>query len=354
MRIVSLSRTALVFAALLSAIPAAASAASSAQAKAPKAADLVQDGQLIDLQQPKYTLLFRELEQKHGFSQQELRQIFQGQKISRKVLELMDRPWEAKPYYKYFPLFITEQNIRTGKMKLQEHKVLLDRVEQQFGVDRETIVAIWAVETKYGTNQGDFNVLQTLNTLFDAYPRRSDFFRGQLIDFLRLCKENSVDPHAIKGSYAGAFGQTQFIPSSFRDFAVSFDGDRKRDVWNSVPDVLASIANYIKKHGWVLDAPVYAELGHELKDSRLIAAFKQDRKGRIAWQAVRDTQQTHIPPSPGGRALSIVGLELDPQQSAYTFRYVAGYPNFQAITEWNHSNRYAMAVTELAEAFKKP
>ncbi|WP_417914190.1 lytic murein transglycosylase [Candidatus Electronema sp. JM] len=352
MRITSLSSSALLFAALQLALPPAPAVAQTG--KAPKAADLVQDGQLIDLQQPKYRQLFRELEQKYGFNQDELRQIFQGQKISKKVLELMDRPWEAKPYYSYSPLFVTEQNIRTGKAKLREHKELLDRVEGQFGVNRETIVAIWAVETKFGTNQGGFDVLQTLNTLFDAYPRRSDFFRGQLIDFLRLCKENGIDPHGIKGSYAGAFGQTQFIPSSFRSFAVSFDGDRKRDVWNSVPDVLASIANYIGKHGWVLNAPVYAELGPELKDSRLIAAFKQDRKGRIAWQTVRDTQKANLPPSPGSRPLSIVGLELDPQQSAQAFRYVAGYPNFQAITEWNHSNRYAMAVTELAEAFKKP
>jgi len=347
--------TALFFALLLSVFPVvAAKAADAVSQKAPKAADLVQDGQLIDLQQPKYQQLFRELEQKYGFSPVALRSIFQGQKISKRVLELMDRPWEAKPYYKYFPLFITEQNIRTGKAKLLEHKALLDRIEQQFGVNRETIVAIWAVETRYGTNQGDFNVLQTLNTLFDAYPRRADFFRGQLIDFLRLCKENGVDPHGINGSYAGAFGQTQFIPSSFRSFAVSFDGDQRCDVWNSVPDILASIANYIRKHGWVLDAPVYAELGPELKDSRLVAAFKLDRKGRVAWQIVRDTQKANLLPSPGGRPLSIVGLELNPQQSAQAFRYVAGYPNFQAITEWNHSNRYAMAVTELAEVFKKP
>uniref|UniRef100_UPI0040566885 lytic murein transglycosylase n=1 Tax=Candidatus Electronema sp. TaxID=2698783 RepID=UPI0040566885 len=354
MRIASLSCSALLFAALQLAVPPAPLFAQTG--KAPKAADLVQDGQLIDLQQPKYRQLFRELEQKHGFSQDELRQIFKGQTISKKVLELMDRPWEAKPYYKYSPLFITEQNIRTGKAKLQEHKALLDRVEGQFGVNRETIVAIWAVETKYGSNQGSFDVLQALNTLFDAYPRRSDFFRGQLVDFLRLCKENGIDPHGIKGSYAGAFGQTQFIPSSFRSFAVSFDGDRKRDVWNSVPDVLASIANYISKHGWVLDTPVYAELGPVLKDKRLREAMEKGwQKGRVPVEAVRAAAPGRtIPPSPGNRPLSIVELELDPQQSAQAFRYIAGYPNFQAITHWNHSNRYAMAVTELAEAFKKP
>jgi membrane-bound lytic murein transglycosylase B len=343
----SLLRCAFCAAALLL-LPAAVSSAK------PTPTVIVEDGQPINIGQPKYKELFTELELQHGFSRQELNRTFKGVTIAKKVLELMDRPWEAKPYYKYAPLFITQENIVTGKAKLREHEKLFDRIEQQFGVDREVIVAIWAVETRYGARQGDFNMFQTLNTLFDAYPRRSDFFRGQLVEFLLLCRENGIDPHAVNGSYAGAFGQTQFIPSSFRAFAVSFDGDQKRDVWNSVPDVLASIASYISKHGWVLNAPIYAELGSELKDHRLIAAWKKDRKGRIAWQIVRDTQRDDLPPSPGGRALSVIGLELNPQQSSQAFRYVAGYPNFQAVTEWNHSNRYAMAVAELAEAFGKP
>lgn len=321
-----------------------------ASAKQPKAADLVQDGQAIDLSQPKYKQLFRELERKHGFSRQELDQLFKGVTISKRVLELMDRPWEAKPYYKYYPLFITPQNILTGKMKLKEHKQLLDSIEQKFGVDREVIVAIWAVETRYGSNMGDFNIFKTLNTLFAAYPKRSEFFGKELVQFLLLCKENDIDPRQANGSYAGAFGQAQFMPSSFRSYAVSFDGNKQCDLWNSVPDALASIANYLQRHGWMLDTPIYADLGHALKDKRLIAAMDKGRKGRVAWRIVRDQQRDDIPPSPGGRDLSIVKLE----QSADKFRYAAGYPNFQTITEYNHSNFYAMAVTELAEAFSKP
>ncbi len=324
-----------------------------ALAEKPKAADLVKNGQPIDLKQDKYKKLFEKLENKHGYTPAELETIFQGQKISKRVLELMDRQWESKPYYKYFPLFLTPKNIITGKMKLNQHKELLDRVEKEFGVDREIVVAIWGIETRYGTHQGDFNVLQTLNTLFDAYPRRSKFFGNQLLHFLALCKENDVDPKTVKGSYAGAFGQTQFIPSSFRAYAVSFDGNEQRDVWNSLPDVLASIANYIKQYNWTLHGPVYAELGHELKDKRLKEAMKKGRKGRVPWQLVHDVQNADIPASPAGRSLAIVGLELDPEKSEHAFRYIAAYTNFQAITEWNHSNRYAMAVTELAEAFKK-
>ena len=323
---------------------------SSASAK-PKAADLVEDGQPIDLKQDKYVKLFAELKTEHNFTQQELDEIFTGQSINKRVLELMDRQWESKPYYKYHPLFITQKNIETGKQKLIEHEQILDRVEREIGVDREVVVAIWAVETRYGSNQGSYDVLQTLNTLFDAYPRRSKFFRKQLVHFLALCKENNVDPKTIKGSYAGAFGQTQFIPSSFRAYAVSFDGDDTPDVWNSVPDVLASIANYLKQYHWTLNGPMYAELGNELKNQELIATNLKGRKGRISWQKVKDAQKIDLPPSPGNRKLSIVGLELPPESKA-KMRYIAGYPNFQAITEWNHSNRYAMAVTELSEALR--
>jgi len=316
----------------------------------PKAADLVEDGQPINLQQEKYQQLFSELRTEHNFSQAEIDVIFAGQAINKKVLELMDRQWEAKPYYEYAPLFITPGNIETGKKKLADYRELLDRIEQEIGVDREIVVAIWGIETRYGANQGSYYVLQTLNTLFDAYPRRSSFFRKQLIHFLLLCKENNVDPKTVIGSYAGAFGQTQFIPTSFRAYALSYDGDDKRDVWNSVPDILASIANYLKKYHWTLNAPIYWDLGTNLKDQQLIAANLQGRKGRVAWQTVKELQAPDLPPSPDNRDLSIVGLELPPE-SGNTMRYVAGFPNFQAITQWNHSNRYAMAVTELAEAF---
>ncbi len=322
-----------------------------AAGKKSKAADLVKDGESINLAQKKYQNLFHELKNKYHFSDQDLHSIFKGQRISRRVLELMDKQWEARPYYKYAPLFLTRGKIATGKKKLIQYKELLDRIEKEIGVDREVVIAIWGIETRYGAHQGRYNVLRTLNTLFDAYPRRAQFFRKQLIAFLLLCRENNVDPSSVLGSYAGAFGQTQFIPTSFRAYAVSFDGDTKRDVWHSIPDILASIANYLKHFHWALDAPVYAELGHTLNGRQLIAAKLKGRKGRVPWSIVRTAQQVNIPPSPHNKPLSIIALELPPG-GKYLFRYVAGYPNFQAITEWNHSSRYAMAVSELAEAIK--
>lgn len=134
----------------------------------PLAADLVEDGQPIDLDQEKYRQLFAELITKHQFAAEELRALFRGQTINRQVLVLMDKQWEAKPYYHYASLFVTPATIKTGKEKLLQHRALLDRIEATFGVDREVVVAIWAMETRFGSRQGHYAILQTLATLFDA------------------------------------------------------------------------------------------------------------------------------------------------------------------------------------------
>lgn len=309
----------------------------------------VEDGQAIDLSSPRYQELFQELVSHHGFSPKELDMLFAGVTIKKRVLELMDTQWEAKPYFEYSPRFITPLMIEKGKRLLCEHRELLDRIEKELGVEREIVVAIWGIESKFGEHKGAFGMFQTLNTMFDAYPRRSKFYREQLIEYLLLCRENGVDPLTITGSYGGAFGQTQFIPSSFRLYAVDFDGDGRRDVWGSVPDVLASIANYLRRFGWVFKAPVYHELGQKLKGEKLEKAYAKGRKGFVSRAAVKKIQDIDLPPSPENKELTIVGLELRDG----TMRYVAGYPNFQSITKWNNSNRYAMVAAELAEKFRE-
>ncbi len=288
------------------------------------------------------------MREEHGFNQAELEELFRGVTIHKRVLELMDTQWEAKPYFIYRSLFITPSIIRKGKEKLLEHRHLLDKIEKDIGVDREVIIAIWGIETRYGSNLGSFNVFRTLNTLFDAYPRRSAFFRKQLVHFLLLCRENNMDPHIIKGSYAGAFGQTQFIPSSFREYAISYDGDNRRDVFHSTEDILASIANYLKRFHWQFDAPIFHDIGKTLHSPELLSTMEKGRKGRIDHHTVNTAQKTDIPAPQNNKKVSIVGLKISPFKGG-GFRYIAGYPNFHAITAWNHSNRYAMAVTELSQ-----
>ena len=315
------------------------------------AADRVKDGQKIDLTQEKYTLLFQELEHDQQFTKQELDALFKGVRIKRKALVLMDTQWEAKPYYEYRPRFITRSVIRKAKKQLKKHRLLLDRIEKEFGVNREVFIAIWGIESRFGKHSGRFNVFQTLNTLFDAYPRRAEFFRKQLIEFLVLCKENNYDPLTIKGSYAGAFGQTQFIPSSFREYAVSFDGDTRRDVFGSIEDILASIANYLHRFHWTLDAPLYIDIGTKLKGSEVTKAQLKGRKGLVDYQTVHHEHSLSLPTPPEKRPHTKLGRVIARKKGGGK-RYVAGYPNFQAITEWNYSNRYAMAVSELAEAIR--
>lgn len=331
---------------------AGSGAISHAAGNEPVAADLVVDDQVIDISSKPYQDLFRELEEVHHFSRQQLKGLFTGLRIDRKVLQLMDRPTEAKPYYQYRPLFVTPTTITLGKQSLVLYRTIFDRIEKEFGVDREFIVAIWGIESRFGMNQGNFALFQSLNTLFAAYPRRSDFFRTELINFLILCRENRIEPQSVKGSYAGAFGQAQFMPSSFNEYGVDFDGDGRRDLINSLPDVFASIANYLKKFGWQLDGPVYAEIGGKLQSEVLTNAYGIGRKGLVDWQTLIKTQQIAIPEPLGHGQLNIIGLELSPQEGGGT-RFIAGYPNFQAITEYNHSMKYAMAVTEMAESFKK-
>jgi len=316
---------------------------------APLAADLVTDGQPISLDSERYRMLFGELHSKYGFNKDELEKTFAGITIQKRVLELMDKQWESRPWYEYYPRFITTRNILEGRKQLHRYQELLDKIEKELGVEREIIVAIWGIESRFGQNKGDFNLFRTLNTMFDAYPRRSEFYRTQLIDLLLLCRDNNVDPRAITGSYGGAFGQTQFIPSSFQEYAVDFDHDGHRDVWSSVPDVLASIANYLHRYGWKFGAPIYVDIGTELHETKLVEIFKLGRKGLVGWQEVANSQKIELAPPPGNKELTIVGLE----QREGGMRYLAGYPNLQAITKWNNSNRYAVAVAQLAEQFKE-
>ena len=314
----------------------------------PPPADLARDGQAVDLDSALYRELFAELVEEHGFNRRELAEIFAGLTINRRVLELMDTQWEAQPYHRYAPRLLTWWNVGNGRVLLARHQELLARIEAEFGVEREIIVAIWGVESNYGSTEGAFNIFQAMNTLFAAYPRRSDFYRQQLIELLLLSRENGIDPRVIRGSYGGAFGQAQFIPSSFRAHAVDFDGSGRRDIQNSVPDVLASIANYLRHFGWRFGAPLYAELGDRLADPRLEEARLAARAGLLPREEIEALQGVSLPPVADNRLLRIVGLEL----ADGGWRYLAAYPNFQAITHWNNSYRYAMAVIQLAEKFR--
>src|SRR5690606_22983633 len=218
----------------------------------------------------------------------------------------------------------------------------LQRAEQEYGVPAEFIVAIIGVETIYGGNTGSYRVIDALSTLAFDYPPRAPFFRQQLKEYLLLTREEQVDPLSLKGSYAGAMGLPQFMPSSFRAYAVDFDGDGHINIWSNPTDAIGSVASYFKRHGWQAGGQVASRV--EVSGARVEAGLTQGRapvKNVAALREVGWTSQDALVEDLPVTAFRLEGAEGD--------EYWFGLPNFFAITRYNRSVMYAMAVNQLAE-----
>lgn len=189
---------------------------------------------------------------KHDFDKNVLSQTFAKVEVKDSILKAISRPAEkSKPWYDYRKIFITDKRINGGVKFWQQHAEALQAAEQKYGVPVEVIIAILGVETRYGGNVGGYRVVDALSTLAFRYPPRSPFFRSELEHFLLLTREEKMSLLDPVGSYAGAMGLGQFMPSSYREYAVDFDGDGKRDIWTNPVDAIGSIANYLKRHGWI-------------------------------------------------------------------------------------------------------
>ena len=262
------------------------------------------------------------------------------------VLESIARPAEKTlTWAQYRPIFLKEKRIELGRAFMQEHRALLERAEKETGVSQSIIAAIIGVETYYGRHKGKTAVFDSLMTLGFDYPPRSRFFRGELEHFLLLAREVDLDVSLIRGSYAGAMGMPQFISSSYRAYAVDFDGDGKRDLWDSTADVIGSVANYFKKHGWqrggdvvqrarVKQAPEEATRT-KLKPHTSIGDFRH--QGILTDKAYADDVMA-----------TLVTLEGDKG-----IEHWLGLENFYVITRYNHSALYAMAVYQLSLELEK-
>lgn len=278
-----------------------------------------------------------------GFDRTQLTALFKQVKPRPRIVQIMTTPAESKPWNVYRRIFITDARIQGGVAFWHENAPALARAESRYGVPAAIIVAIIGVETRYGDNMGSFPVIDALSTLAFDYPPRADYFRGELEQFLLLSREEQLDPLAPKGSYAGAMGEAQFMPSSYRKFSVDFDGDGKRDLWHSTPDAIGSIANYLSAHGWQRGQPIALRAridgnGYQnlldpslKKPERSIAQFKA--AGVMPEGSADDT-----------RPAILVRLETDDDTE-----YWLGLDNFYAITRYNHSPRYAMAVYQLSQ-----
>ncbi|MFT6344531.1 MAG: membrane-bound lytic murein transglycosylase B [Paraglaciecola sp.] len=263
------------------------------------------------------------------------------------VLQSIAKPWEAKPWFQYFPIFLTEKRLAKGLTFWQTHHQTLARAEQETGVPAEIIVAIIGVETFYGTYQGKYSVLDALVTLGFHYPPRATFFRSELAQLFLLAQEEEFDITELKGSYAGAMGWGQFISSSYRYYAVDFDGDGVRDLLNNPVDAIGSVANYFKKHHWKANNAIAFKA--KVSGNQYSALLTQSLKYSHQWSQLQVA------------GVSITGEELNKDMSVKLFEfeqtnskeYWVGLPNFYVITRYNHSPLYAMAVFQFSQQLKQ-
>ncbi|RTR05296.1 lytic murein transglycosylase B [Halomonas nitroreducens] len=264
----------------------------------------------------------------------------------QEVLDAMSKAAEYHlVWHEYRDIFLGEERIAKGAAFIEAHPAAFERAQAEYGVPPEIIAAILGVETRYGEVTGDHRVLDSLSTLAFHHPRRGDFFRGELAAFLEIAYRQEVAPDSIEGSYAGAMGYPQFIPTSYRAYAVDFDGDGQRNLWTDPVDAIGSIANYFAEHRWRPGAPVYHEAEGPATPPEGIA-FNQAKPPSMSVAELRERGIT--PRDTLAAETRVVPLALAMVDG--TTRYRLGRDNFYVITRYNHSYLYAMAVTELAEA----
>lgn len=279
----------------------------------------------------------------HDFDREEMNALMREAKRKDSILKAIKRPAEkAKPWYEYRRMFVTPQSISGGVDFWDKNTRALAEAEKKYGVPAEMIVAIIGIETRYGGNMGGYRVIDALATLAFNYPRRSKFFTKELENYLLLTRDQGVDPVALKGSYAGAMGFGQFMPSSYRAYAVDFNGDGQVDIWTDTEDAIGSVANYFAEHGWMPGEPVAVLATPRPNADMTVVNDSLDPKwtvGQLAEKGFTTTAQVD-PDMPA----SVFSLETEQGK-----QYWIGLKNFSVITRYNRSRLYAMAAYDLAQ-----
>lgn len=318
----------------------------------PASGPIVSSAQPLQVARPEFVL---ETAARYDVDAQRIEAVLDQAEIRDSIINAMSRPAEAKPWRDYRPIFISQARIDGGKAFLAKHREALEKVEAEYGVPPEIIVAILGVETSYGGNTGSYPVVDALYTLAFAYPRtnepgkierenkREAFFRDELAQLFALGEETGFDITTLKGSYAGAMGWGQFMPSSYRDYAVDGNGDGKVDLFNSLDDVFASVANYfVEKGGWERGGPIAVRAERD----RGAADFEPDGlEPRYSLDQLAARGYRPERPMPGAGDAILLNLDgVDGKE------HWLGFQNFYAITRYNISKHYAMAVFQLSEA----
>jgi len=297
-------------------------------------------------QQPQVQEFIDRMVDQHDFDRNELISVLDNAERREDILELMRKPAEKRlQWFEYRKIFLTQSRIEGGITFWEQNKDILKQAAAKYGVDPQVIVAIIGVETRYGSNTGRHRVLDALATLSFDYPPRSKFFTGELEQYLLLAREEDIDVLTTTGSYAGAMGYGQFIPSSYRHYAVDFDGDGKRDLWDNKADIIGSVANYFHAHGWTTGTPVATPAKVEGNDYQTILDLGY--KPNTVLDAMRHDGITPATPLPDELLAALISLEQKDGPE-----YWLGFNNFYVITRYNHSPLYAMAVYQLSEEIR--
>ena len=299
----------------------------------------------FDLQRPEIAEFVDRVVSHDGLSREHVRSLLKEAQPQPKIIEIMTRPIEkVAPWWEYREHFLTEERIGEGVRFWLDHRNALEEISGKYQVPPEYLVAILGVETKYGRITGRFRVLDALATLAFDYPPRHSYFREELEQFLLLARENKLDPLSITGSYAGAMGAPQFMPSQYRRYAVTDSNTAKRpDLWSDWDSILASVANYLHEYGWTPDGPVLAETRLDPDPSFQIEPHNLELNETVESLGAKGVKVVAGVP-PETPAVLIFAEQRDGPA------YRVGFHNFYVITRYNASARYAMTVYELAQA----
>ncbi len=319
------------------------------------------------------SVLVDELVSEYSFDHATLMSVFKKVKHKPRIIEIMDSPAESKPWFEYRDIFMQRKRVNDGVKFIRKHKDDLDKALEEYQVPAHIIAAVIGIETNYGGNMGSYRVIDALATLGFDYPRRAEFFRGELKHFLILACEERIKPfdtddacdreqnnlssgkgrsiEDLLGSYAGAMGYGQFIPSSYRNFAIDFDGDGMRDIWSNTSDAIGSVANYFAEHKWTKDGLIMesVEIDTSQGSPAEYANLKLEQFSITAeeWRALGIKSS-----APNTQKAALFAYKLDDKESP-TLQYMLGFENFYSITRYNPSRLYARVVFELATEIQK-
>jgi len=290
------------------------------------------------LNQKQAQQFIQQMVREHHFKRQEIVNILQQAEYQPQIIESMERPYEKKTWDVYQSIFLTSQRLQEGLHFWQANQKILAKAEKQYGVPASVIVAIIGVETLYGKHQGNYRVLDALSTLAFYYPKRSEFFTKELKEYLILCREHHVPATLYKGSYAGAMGKPQFMPSSYRVYAVNFSGKGHPNLMEDDQDVIGSVANYFHVHGWKMNESVAQPVnihGSRYKSLQTNSRHADYEYKRLTQAGVVPIRQSTPHPQKAG----LIELNTHTGQA-----YWMAYPNFYVITRYNTSPQYALVV----------